>query len=82
VVNASITIGTDEPAERALKRLDRLLTREGFRAAMKRHEFRRTPSQARRLKSKLARAKARKAEKRIAVARGEYERRRFGSSET
>jgi len=59
MTNAIVTVSGGN-VEGALKKLDRVLVRTGVRAAMMRHAFRRTPSQARRLKSKKARLRARK----------------------
>ncbi len=78
--NAIVTLRENEHAESAVKRLTRALTRNGTFTAMRRHAFYVPPSQAKRLKSKVARSKRAKAQKRIEAARAEYELRRFGSS--
>lgn len=68
----------DGDVARALKDLKKHMIKSGIQKDMKRHDYYLKPSFALRLKSKLARAKARKAAKRVTVAMDERERRREG----
>lgn len=54
----------DGDVNRALGLLKKAMVKSGTAKDMKRHSYQLKPSQARRLKSKIARAKARKATKR------------------
>lgn len=60
---AEISLQEGEPIEKAFKRFMRTVVKEGTFSALKRRAFFQSPSQKRRVKSKKARARARKQER-------------------
>ena len=77
--NGVVHLAPGEDAEYAAKRLKKIILKHGVLVSMKRHSFALSPGEQRRLKQKVARAKARKREKQSAEFQAEWERRRYGS---